>query len=43
MRMTTVRTSEKIYCQLKKVAKERGISMNAMVTTILYQYLFGGE
>lgn len=36
---TTIRLTEELHSQLKKVAAEKGISINAVVTLALWKYL----
>lgn len=36
---TTIRLTEELHSQVKKVAKEKGISINAVVTLALWEYL----
>lgn len=36
---TTIRLTEELHRQIKKVAEERGISINAVVTLALWEYL----
>lgn len=41
MIQTTIRLPEKLYKRLKKEAKERGLSVNSLVITVLYARLEG--
>lgn len=36
---TTIRLTEELHSQVKKVAEEKGISINAVVTLALWEYL----
>lgn len=36
---TTIRLTEELHSQIKKVAEERGISINAVVTLALWEHL----
>ena len=36
---TTIRLTEELYNQVKKVAEEKGISINAVVTLALWEYV----
>lgn len=39
MMQTTIRLTEELYSQVKKVAERKGISINAVVTLALWEYL----